>query len=497
MKGNRAALGMARANLTVIISLVLLLPLMLAGIMAPSLVLVSLAAVLLGIMTVPLIDARQIDWFSPWNWLFYATFLGVFLRSIYITFDIPDKSTIESVFLLGEPKEFLLRPMLVVMLGLCCTTFGYLAGPVISRKIPYRIFQSHDWSEQRLWFVLLVLLSLSWMGFYFFIAATVGQLGIENLAAHRGLSTELSEYQAFGYFRWMINLSDLACFLVVAKMTSIRRVRFRELVVFLLSLGTSVLYYIFAQARGGLFVIVTSLLAIGYYMHGRRFPIKTAIWLAPMALLTVRWMTGLRAGSGYERIDIEADGIFQTLINSIEPVIVNNGGIDVSKTAHIMAAMGKELDYQWGWTLINFAFLWVPRQLWPGKPTNVDTMIGMAVFGAKTYGAGAVPPGLIAELYWNFWVLGVIVGSFGIGYLLRVVYTHFRAYTNNRNVVILYVVSFMRLADAFMGSGFASGVMSFLMTFIPLFIVLNLLTDRIVARADNRSPYPGHETIIS
>jgi oligosaccharide repeat unit polymerase len=157
---------------------------------------------------------------------------------------------------------------------------------------------------------------------------------------------------------------------------------------------------------------------------------------------------------------------------------MNTNGIDVSKTAHIMSAVGRQLDFEWGWTLLNFFFIWIPRQVWPNKPVNIDTMIGMQVFGAETYGAGAVPPGLIAEMYWNFWIPGVIVGCFLLGYFLRVVFTQFSAYSDNRNVVLWYVLAFMPLGAAFMGSGFSSALVSFMMTSIPLVIALYYITTR-------------------
>ncbi len=457
-----------------IVSLVFFVPLMLAGIFVPSFLHIALAAGLMLVMTVPLLHRRRMDWFSPWNWLFYFTFIDVFLRSIYITFDLPDEFTIGYVLLLGEPKEFLFWPMVVVLLGLSLVTLGYLAGPTIPRQLPFRVFQEDHWSKNRLWFVLLALLSLAWIGFYFFIANTGGSLDIEKMSAYRGLSNDLNEYKAYGYLRWMINLSDLVCYLVATQMLSLRRIRFPEIIIFLLALGTSLFYYFYVQSRSGLIVVVLYLLAITYYLHGKKFPVRAALVVSPLALFMFRWMTILREGSGYTDTNV----LDFNLIRALAPMVANNGGIDVSKTAHIMAAIGKQLSFQFGGTLLSIFTIWIPRQLWSAKPPNVDTMVGMAIYGAQTYGSGAVPPGLIAELYWNFWFPGVIVGCFLIGYLLRIISTQFIAYAGNRNIVLLYVVSFMQLGLAFMGSGFASAVMGLLMTSIPLLVVLNFITRR-------------------
>jgi len=449
------------------------------GIIMPSFQLVSLAACILAIMVLPFFRSLRIDWFSPWNMVCYAAIINIFLRSVYITFDIPNESTIQQVFLLGKTKEFLLWPMVVVLLGISCMTFGYLVRPGVSRKLSFRIFQSDCWSEHRFWFLTILLLLLSWIGFYLLITNTVGQLSIENLSAHRGIfSTELTEYRSYSYLRWMVNLSDMVYCLILAKMVSIRRIRFRELIVFLLSSGTSLSYYFFVQTRSGLALFFLTVIAIVYYMRGRKFPLFRAIVLAIAILFFLRFMTGLRPGSGFEPMDWTDFNLTRVF----EPVVLNLNGIDVSKTAHIMEAIPTVLDYQYGKTLVTILFAWIPRELWPSKPiAPMDAIIAMTIFGAEFYGGGGMPPGLIAEMYLNFWFIGIIIGCFAVGYLLKIIHMQFKAYSCNRNIVLLYVTSFMPLGGAFMGSGFTSSLISFLTCFLPLYIVLNIITKRSIS----------------
>jgi predicted permease len=81
-------------------------------------------------------------------------------------------------------------------------------------------------------------------------------------------------------------------------------------------------------------------------------------------------------------------------------------------------------------------------------------------------------------MYWNFWIPGIIVGCFAAGYLLKIIYTQFKRYNNNRNVVILYATCFMNIGFGLLGSGFSSELLGFLMTLLPTFIVLNIITKR-------------------
>ncbi|MBU1858303.1 MAG: oligosaccharide repeat unit polymerase [Verrucomicrobia bacterium] len=459
------------------VGFVFLAPLMFVGIFEPSFFLISLSAVIMGIVTVPFLRTRQIDWFSPWNWMFYGVFIGVFVRAIYITFDIPDSDRINDIFLLGRSKDFLLVPMLMLLIGMGMMTFGYLAGPGVSRKISYKIFQSDNWAEKRFWVVVIVLQLLSFIGLYLYIKNTTGQISMDNISRYRGLSTDLGEYKVYGYLRWLVNLSDIAYCLLLVKMVSERRVYFKKITAFLafvISSTTSLFFYFFVQTRGGFAVWLLNIVVIIYYLRNKKFPLFKFAILFLFVLISVRYMTGLRAGNRFDQFSMSDFNV----IHLFEPVILGLNGIDVSKTAHIMAAIPEYLDYQYGATLFRIVYLWIPRQLWPAKPVNVDTTVGMAVFGAETYGTGAVPPGLIAEMYWNFWIPGIIVGCFAAGYLLKIIYTQFKRYDTNRNVVILYATCFMSIGGGLLGSGFSSELLGFLMTFLPVVIVLNIITKR-------------------
>lgn len=442
-----------------------------------SFFLIILSIIILATVAIPLLCTRKIDWFSPWSWLFYWVFVGIFVRSIYITFDIPDSHSIDEVFLLGRSKDFLLVPTLMVLIGMSMMTLGYLSGPSVSRKISYRIFQSDEWIEKRFWSVVIILQLLSFIGLYLYINYNIKHLSIDNISSYRGVSADLSEYKAYGYLRWLVNLSNTVFCLLIAKISFTRSINFKKVLVFLVFLIpaiTSLLFNFIVQTRSGFLVLFLNLIAITYYLRNKKIPLFKFATLFLFIVISVKGMTGLRKGVGFEQFSLSANNI----ISLFDPVILSFTGIDVSKTAHIMAAIPEHLDYQYGTTLFRFLYLWIPRQIWPGKPVNVDTTVGMAVFGARAYGSGAVPPGLIAEMYWNFWIPGIIVGCFAAGYLLKKIHTQFKRYDTNRNVVILYVTCFMNIGVGLIGSGFSTTLISFLMSFLPIIIVLNIITKR-------------------
>lgn len=476
---NQTLLTRPGAHWALAVGFVFLVPFMLAGIYEPSFFLISLSAIILGIVAAPLLLTRKIDWFSPWNWILYSVFIGVFVRAIYITFDIPDSDIISELFLRGRSKEFLLVPMLMFLIGMGMMTVGYLAGPTVSRKVSCKIFQSDVWAENRFWVVVIILQLLSFTGSYLYIKYNAGQILMDNISSYRGLSTDLSEYKAYGYLRWLSNLSDIVSCLLFVKIVSERRVFFKRLVAFLafvIAFTTSSFFYFFVQTRSGVVGIFLTMLVIIYYLRNKnkKFPLFKYAIIFLLILISVKLMTWLREGNRFDQFSLSGVNI----IHLVDPVILSMTGIDVSKTAHIMAAIPEHLDYQYGETLLRIIYLWIPRQIWPAKPVNVDTTVGMAVFGAETYGSGAVPPGLIAEMYWNFWIPGIIVGCFAVGYLSKIIYIQFKRYDTNRNVVILYVTFFMNLGVTFMGSSFSNTLIGFFTSFLPTFIVLHVITKR-------------------
>jgi len=438
---------------------------MAVGVVAPSLLLVALAALALFILMLPLIRTAEIDWFAPWSFVLYSGFIGIFLRSIYITFDIPNSATINTVFLLGRSKEFLVWPMILVVLGIACFTFGYIAGPTVPRKIALRVCESDFWDSRRFWFVTVLLLLLAWIGFYYFLQNSVDELTVDKLSAARGISADLSEYRAYGYLRWMASLSDVVFYLFVVKILSQRKLRGLDVVFALIALATSMLFAVFQSSRGGFSVLFLNVLAITYYLRGRKVGIVKVVGAVLIVLFSIKVLTIWRTSGQLDESVRQASSVTEVL----DPVIL--------KTAHIVSAIPDNLDYQWGWTFTTIFLAWIPRDVWPEKPvTNADTLVGRAVFGANVFGAGAVPPGLIAEAYLNFSVPGVIICCLICGYVLKTVYTYFENNYENRNIVLLYTTSFMTLGMWFLGSSVTSVLIGCLTSFLPLFAVLNVIT---------------------
>lgn len=475
MSGNNVSMNYLRPYGIILSCLFALSFVLMLGLVNSHFQYLAVSACILSLVLYPLLKTKQFDLFSVWSWVIITCVIEVFLRSIYITFDIPNKDTIQSVFLLNETKDFLLMPALLTLSGFLSLTFGFMLTPQKQKKTNLRIFQTDEWVMQRFRYIMLIILILSWVGVYFFLQNIITSITDFDISKHRGLSTNLEEYRAYGYLRFMVNFSFFASLIIFVKILDSIRLKVFDLVILFLSIGTQVVFAFMVQHRGGIVVIFISMLAIYYYMHDKKIKFLPFIIFGYIALIIIKIMTLIRLGGILENIEIE---IFNPLW-LIEPAILGMSGSDISKIGHIVSGIPALLDFQYGETLIRFVFLWIPREIWPEKPVNLDTTIGMKIFGAETYGSGAVPPGFIAEMYLNFWIPGVILGCFILGCAGRRIYGYFKNNIQNRNAILLYVTCFMQLIVSITGSGFSSAMVGLLMNLIPMYIILHLITRKI------------------
>lgn len=453
-----------------------LVVIMTLGIILHDYLFIALNAACVFLLTIPWWGQKRVDWFSMWSILTLSTVGTLLLRSIYITFDIPSSYDIENMFLLGRSKDFLLRVMPVMLAGLAVLTAGYLMGPRASLSISLRVFRSDRWNEKRLLLLVCIMLVLSVLALGLFIQRT-GGLDLQRISAKRTAARglELEDYQAYGYLRWTTGLSTLAAMLLLTKIISKDPMWRRYLLLLIPALAVSVFFDVYASSRAGVAFLFVQALALAYYMAGRRLNLRNLVVLGIIALLGFSVLTQLRREGDLGQLLLSGHNLLQWL----DPFLVAQQFVDVSKTAHMLDAIPEVLDFQWGRTLVLWAVAWIPRSLWSAKPViSLGQMVGVLVLNSADKLGGGVSPGLFAELYWNFSFPGIVVGSFAAGYLIRFVQVNFDAYAQNRNVVLLYVTSFMMVGMTLVGGSVSFNIIEILKTAVPLYAILLFLTER-------------------
>jgi hypothetical protein len=132
-------------------------------------------------------------------------------------------------------------------------------------------------------------------------------------------------------------------------------------------------------------------------------------------------------------------GIFE----GIQQTIHRNS--DIVPVAAIIRDTPKYLDFQYGKTYLGLLFFFIPRAIWPGKPTLLTAIWTTERYlGLDPYNYSIAPTTLLGEFYLNFGELGIIFGMALWGIFLQFLYSYTKSgYIKNPSYLIFY--SFMSI----------------------------------------------------
>ena len=156
--------------------------------------------------------------------------------------------------------------------------------------------------------------------------------------------------------------------------------------------------------------VVIGLVGTLYYMGHQLVTAKSIAIVAVMGAMVVFATVSRNGGNEKQR----------TIGDAIGSLMINRQGPDIAVTSHIVEGIPHKLEYMHGKTMAVWLIAPVPRELMPNKPLiHSGPIIGQNIYGLRVSG---VPPGIVAELYWNFHYAGVIFGCILFGGFMRYSY---------------------------------------------------------------------------
>ena len=157
----------------------------------------------------------------------------------------------------------------------------------------------------------------------------------------------------------------------------------------------------------------------------------------------------------------------------VEKTMVGRDMMDICKTVHIINAVPDKIEYRNGEMLYAWATALIPRSIWRDKPMWIERgpYIMQNVFDSKNKISG-IPPGYIAELYWNFGWLGVAVGMLLFGYFVRLFYMSFMSININPVSSIIYTFFVTRFVLFSLGNDLGTGFIKLGLDLVPLLMIL-------------------------
>lgn len=326
-----------------------------------------------------------------------------------------------------------------------------------------------------MWFVVAGLVVLSLVSLMSFVSQ-LGGFDPTNVSGKRGVLTGLDidqNYQSFYHLRILNDFGMLAALVVLAyyAFSSKRLTPMRVALVGALFVNGTLLS-LWASSRKSVLFPATSALVI-WLLAGRAVKIRTLLIVALSGLLIFQAMSFARKARDESFGDVVAVAV--DLRHSLDPIVVNRGFLSLTTSAHVIDAIPDRLEYAYGETLAVPLLAPVPRFLWKDKPVvNAGPRVGALVFNQEN-GAGN-PPGMIAELYWNFSFIGVVLGGLGIGFLSRRLYETMRPYAGRRNMAVLYAVAVLPLPYTILTGEITKSVTAMVIDMVQVVIVLALIS---------------------
>jgi len=391
-----------------------------SNVTSSELTMLALALLTIFICLVPLIASRSRPVLER------HILLSLWSAGAAVYFGVP---VFTQYFLISEPVEGVVRTsniapadlvagQTLVLIALASMYAGYFqpVSRVAAQFVPRPKF---DWTHNAALMVALVMIPMGWFvtvgGQFGLIPARLGSgaLGAVATASYMGLG--------------------LLAIIVIRY-----RSRPAAMLILLLLVPTMVFAFFTGSKRAVLSPIAC--VGLGYLVCVRRIQLR---WIVAGALLLITlyptaqfYRQFVLAGNTLNLADVVTNpgrvlGLMSAFAGSVDPGDYIRVGIEASTArldalgilSVIVRDTPTKVPFQEGWTLSYVALSFIPRVIWPGKPS-------MAV-GQWVTDNYASPDGFIqsstgstwiGEFYFNFGIPGVIVGMLLIGMYFRVLH---------------------------------------------------------------------------
>jgi len=272
---------------------------------------------------------------------------------------------------------------------------------------------------------------------------------------------------------------------------------------FSLMIGTTGL--LFANMRSGSKAfIMLSFLPLIWMLLVRR---DLRRWAAPVSIGLLLLYFGVVAPTVQESRDKpvrQGETWFTHLINSFESVFSYNASradmlgwysnqldeflgrqFDAMPTGYLLGEVRKN-GYRGGDTMSYAAYAFIPRLLWPDKPSvSRGAWFTAYLGGARREEEAKTSTGISAtgELYWNFGLPGVAMGMFGIGLLYGLLWRMAGPNPLEPLHMLLYVlVSIPGMIDMPEAVTISGGILSQFIIFGSIFQMMKISRQRVASR---------------
>jgi oligosaccharide repeat unit polymerase len=430
---------------------------------------------LLAAATMP--KDRQTGIFNPWT-IFILSFVQYYVlgpfETVYL-YDAMHYATVIYGHLRPIPSDDLIlsRAILVSLVGLIFAWTGYQVYLIDSRRRPRGTVARWVIDPQRLKGVALACLGVGLFSYALFFAK-VGL--ITYLTTPRGMRHFLyAKAEGYGFFADFV-----ASALVLTSVYLFEKYPRRERRAFIPILAMLIPYAYFQMAMfsgSRITVVRPVLILLFYYMlsRGRTRLTLRLVLLAAVMLVFVVIGGVFRSYLGVPHAGELAIKVFkQGWKHPKEWYGVVTQSMDYVQCYDILLLLtNRAYPLGYGATYLKFLYQFIPRSIWHGKPQNVTIMMSQLFRPAQMAKGVTYNPALLGEMYYNFGMPGVAIGSFLVGIALGWMYRLGRDRLGSAPLRFLYATLLVCIIEQGRGAFY-----NISMTYIMFYVIPFLLVSR-------------------
>ena len=422
------------------------------------------------ILSLPLFFDRNYDIFEPMTAVFFLFLFGAPVKLCYIATVQDSNSYVLDRLLKHEPISAMIPGLMIVIMGLALLVFGYML-PSHKRAVPFLFFPKYqNWSASKLQLICFLVFLFSgacFLGFVAMAGVSLSDVSGKRFSDQAG-SNAARVFSAKYYLYRLASFSKFPAYLSFAWLLHNRKGFMNWMgILCVLSALQTMLVCVVVSSRAGIALMLLDFILISYYVRGRRMKILKVGLFATVGIIGVMGVLAVRHDKHKSGSEI------------VEKTMAGRDMMDICKTVHIINAVPDKIEYRNGEMLYAWATALVPRSIWRDKPMWIERgpYIMQNVFDSKNKISG-IPPGYIAELYWNFGWVGVAVGMLLFGYLARLCYLSFTSVGQNPVSSVIYVFFVTRFVLFALGNDLGTGMIKLGLDLVPLLMILWLVQKR-------------------
>lgn len=427
----------------------------------------------------PMFARKDYDTFEPLTFVLLLYIFGAPFKLLYVLYYGASSPYVAERLLMWKGLSSLSKGTGLMTLGVACLVIGYCLPLRLGLGRIRLLPKVSSWNSRRTFWVAAAITVVSGIFLVGFIASAgvsfsnLSEKRFSDEAATGGARIHMLKY----YLYRGAALSKFAVYLLYVHLLVRRKPKtgLFGLLSAMALLQTIALFFVI-NSRAGIALILLDLLILTHYIKGRIHPVTLFGSLGGIFIMIVAALFG-RAE--------------HNLSEALEKTVAGRDMMDITKTCHIINAVPKEIPYRYGETLVGWMAAPIPRSLWSDKPMWAERGVYLLrhVYGAKG-GIAGIPPGLVAELFWNLDVYGIVVGMFFFGICMRVGYHTFVESGRSPTSILLYTLLVTRFVLFSLGNDIGTGIVKTGLDLVPMFMLILLV--RGTSSAVERRNQPSH-----